>query len=174
MKKPLVIGLCGYAQVGKTTTAKALSDLIFSTRPVTIVSFAEPVKHIASESFGWDGKKDERGRKLLQMIGTDVGRAYNPDIWVDKWAVKVTGLTSLGTCVIADDVRFQNEINMIKQMNGYVVRILSTTRGVRLDHPSENIEHLFVDFSVVAEQDPQHVAEYILTEIMKRETQSTG
>jgi len=92
-----VIGITGKAGAGKTYLADQLIQRANNQISLhqwnskwavkmhhKVLHFAEPVKEIAKTCFGWDGKKDERGRRLLQLIGTEVGRGYNPDIWVDK------------------------------------------------------------------------------------------
>jgi len=66
-----------------------------------IMPIASSLKEVATNSFNWDGKKDARGRKLLQDIG-DVGRCYNPDIWLDAWRLEAWGYD----CAIVDDLRF--------------------------------------------------------------------
>lgn len=163
MDKPFIIGLCGYAQVGKTTTAMALSTLAeISNRGSQIISFADPVKRIA-RMFGWNGEKDEKGRRLLQQIGTEVGRSYNPDIWVKMWECEAAELISLKVSVIADDVRFQNEIDCIQSLGGKVFRLVSRSRGIRLIHASEQPDSLKVDYDVPSDDTPENVAKQVLT-----------
>ena len=48
-----------------------------------IISLAAPIKELAEEYFSWDGKKDKKGRRLLQVLGTEAGREYNENLWVD-------------------------------------------------------------------------------------------
>jgi len=132
-----LIGICGAAGVGKSTASDALINLTFMATEV--IPFAGPLKDLAVEFFGWDGVKDARGRKLLQTLGTDVGREWDPDFWVSKWKKAVEA--SLASIIIADDVRFQNEVNAIRDMGGTVVR-LRNERGQRLDHSSERVHEL--------------------------------
>lgn len=156
-----ILGICGYARVGKTTTCAALLSQISDS---VIVPFADPVKQIASECFGWDGVKDERGRRLLQLIGTEVGRSYNPNIWVDKWRLKVEKLLANNLTVLVDDVRFQNEIDCIHDMGGVVFRMRCLEREYKYDHPSEMPTDLKVDLNLsFSEVDtPEYVAQRML------------
>ena len=50
-----------------------------------------------------------KNRTLLQRVGTEVGRAFDPDLWVNLFEDK---LTSLGddARVVNDNLRFPNEI----------------------------------------------------------------
>lgn len=69
----MIIGFTGNMQAGKTTCAEYTGFPIYS--------FASPVKAIAT-IMGWDGNKDEKGRKLLQSLGTETGRAYDELMWL--------------------------------------------------------------------------------------------
>lgn len=84
--KFIVVGITGKAGTGKDTFAKCLW-MEFGKYPKTHAAFfalANPIKKIAKEIFGWDGAKDKKGRKLLQILGTEAGRDYDPGIWLDK------------------------------------------------------------------------------------------
>ena len=71
-------------QVGKTTAA----DWLVARHGFVKYALADPIKEIARTGFGWDGRKDARGRRLLQEIGT-VGRHYDPDLWLDRFAARL-------------------------------------------------------------------------------------
>ena len=168
MDKSVVLGLCGVARVGKTTTAELLKQRLKNQgHACVILAFAEPVKEIANY-FGWDGKKDERGRKLLQQIGTDVGRNYNPSIWVDRWTQRATSFMQQGISVLTDDVRFQNEIHAIRSVGGLCLRLHPGCReidglvGELSGHKSEQPDQLHTDGVVNAEQTPDKVCDDIL------------
>lgn len=170
--QPFILGLCGYAQVGKTTTALAVKDILEKEgREVVILPFAGPLKLLAMEYFGWDGKKDDRSRKLLQSLGTDVARAWEPDFWVRKWAELARPLIQAGACIIADDIRFNNECARLQLWGGYVVR-LNHQRGVdaaaKCQHASERPFELQADLDyAMADFSPTHIASYILDARMR-------
>ena len=148
---PRVIGLCGQMEVGKTATAKAIAEQVLQARwfdGVTILPFAGPLKRVAREIFGWDGTKDEKGRRLLQVLGTDAGRAYNPDLWVNLWAREAADILAQGHLVLVDDVRFQNEVDAVVGLGGQVVRLTHPIRGLASTHPSENSSNLSVGWSL--------------------------
>lgn len=128
VERGFVVGFCGAAQVGKTTTAQAVRERIRG--PSVILPFAAPLKQLARDYFGWDGTKDARGRQLLQMLGTDVGRWWDENFWVKKWAGEADGLCSRGTSILVDDVRFQNEVDAIHSLGGFVVHLSHPTRGL--------------------------------------------
>lgn len=70
MKKIIIIS--GKAQNGKDSTADILMDQLKGTS--IKLSYADYLKLIAKKFFGWDGKKDEKGRSTLQFVGTDLIR----------------------------------------------------------------------------------------------------
>lgn len=85
-------------------------------------SFASRIKEIA-RMMGWDGNKDGKGRELLQHIGTECGRVYNPDLWVaylvNQDLPKRTAYPF--DIVIVDDWRFPNEREYIEKNGLYDV-----------------------------------------------------
>ncbi|MDR3668744.1 MAG: hypothetical protein P4L35_18035 [Ignavibacteriaceae bacterium] len=111
-----IIAFTGLAQSGKTTAANFISG-------VKILSFADPVKQIALSSFNWDGVKDEKGRRLLQVIGTECGRAYDYDIWVKKMREQIEIYAPLYKVLAIDDCRFNNESELVKELGGIVIEI---------------------------------------------------
>lgn len=106
------IGLIGLAGSGKDTAAGALYELGYYR-----VAFADRVKMLA-RSLGWDGKKDERGRALLQDLGM-AARRYNPDTWVE-----FVQFLEEDCKLVYTDVRFQNEADYIRSKGGIIVRIV--------------------------------------------------
>ena len=112
-----IIAFTGLAQSGKTTAANVIPG-------VKILSFADPVKQIALTAFGWDGVKDEKGRRLLQVIGTECGRAYDYDIWVKKMREQIDKYSPIYTVIAIDDCRFDNESALVRELGGLVIEIL--------------------------------------------------
>lgn len=146
--KRLLIGLTGPAGAGKSLAADLLTGIGDACHtPLSVASFAAPVKEIARQCFGWDGKKDARGRRLLQVIGTEAGREYDPHIWTrhalrrfeeEMATAEACGLPAAG--VVFDDVRFPNEAEAIRSRGGEIWRMYG--RGADLSanagHASEN------------------------------------
>lgn len=120
-----IIGLTGRIGSGKSTIAKEIVKLVPNAR---VSSFAGPVKTIAKTVFGWDGAKDDKGRRLLQVIGTDAGRAYDENIWVHMMQTQLGILQAQGVeLVVIDDLRFDNEAEALMNRGGSIVRL--TGRG---------------------------------------------
>ena len=117
-----IIGLAGAAGSGKSEAAKIIASC-YPDGAVRVLPFAKPIKRLCRDAFDWDSCKDGPGRTLLQTIGM-AGRAYNPRIWVDKWLHIVGRLECFNKlCIIADDVRFENECEAVRDLGGTVWQI---------------------------------------------------
>lgn len=116
--------ISGKAQHGKDTTANFMCEALEEKgKSVLIFHYADLLKYIAKQYFGWDGVKDENGRKLLQELGTDVIRKKNPDYWV-MFAVGFLRLfIDRWDYVLIPDCRFPNEINVLKEAGFDVTHI---------------------------------------------------
>jgi hypothetical protein len=115
------IAFTGSLTAGKSTSAQAAQFLLSPFYKVHVCHFAYDLKKIATEHFGWDGKKDDKGRRLLQAIGQEVGRDYDPWIWVRKSLERERELfgARIGQedCIaIYDDLRYDNEAAWIKDV----------------------------------------------------------
>lgn len=102
-----VVLLIGKAGAGKDEAYKCIKELYPTAERY---AFADRLKVFARE-MGWDGRKDERGRKLLQGIGQTV-RAYNEDFWAVR-VVRAIEHDQPDIAVITD-CRFPNEIKFVK------------------------------------------------------------
>jgi hypothetical protein len=140
MSKP-TIGLIGLAGSGKDTAAEALGQFGYWKS-----AFASALKDLAYE-FGWDGKKDERGRALLQDLGM-AARRYNPNFWIEQLTWPTKG-RAFGIPQVFTDVRFQNEADYIRERHGIIIRIVRP--GLIPDsHESElNQSQIAADYEIV-------------------------
>jgi hypothetical protein len=140
-----IINISGKAQHGKDTTALILKEkLQLKNKKVVIAHYADLLKYEAKQFFNWDGNKDEKGRHILQYIGTDVIRAKKPDYWVGFIKEFMTMFQNEWDYVIIPDCRFVNECEAWK-INGWsnvsvrVIRdnFISNLTEEQLNHPSE-------------------------------------
>lgn len=122
---PRLVGLAGYARSGKDAAAGALVDLGYERR-----GFADALKVLAG-CVGWDGRKDDAGRRLLQELGVGAREVLGADVWVDALMSTLTGPT------VITDVRFPNEVDAICDRGGVVVRIFRPGVGPARGHVSE-------------------------------------
>jgi hypothetical protein len=121
-----IINISGKAQAGKDTAANNIKNLLSGLGySCLIVHQADYLKFICKEYFGWDGKKDENGRGILQKIGTDIGRNRNPDIWVKVIELFINTFGEEYDIIIIPDVRFLNEVEYFKNSHDVLnIRII--------------------------------------------------
>jgi tRNA uridine 5-carbamoylmethylation protein Kti12 len=128
--KPKLIALTGPKGVGKSTYAKFLAG-----ENGVVMSFASPIKdmlRVFIKDEYIDTHKEEliphigtTARTLLQTLGTEWGRdTINPDIWVNVMRRKLChGMFNEYHPVIIDDLRFKNEAEMVRQLDGEVWKV---------------------------------------------------
>lgn len=98
-----------------------------------------------------DEKKFNSRRDALQYIGTDVLRAADPDFHVKRFAEKFFD----GDYVI-DDVRFLNEVETLRKMNGVCVHVVRPYNWVYSNHDSEiSISRRYVEYFVLNDTSQQ-------------------
>ena len=143
----MIIGLSGYARSGKDTVA----ELLVLNYEFKRVAFADgirdalialnPILHDGHrlneivQMYGWDvAKSKDEVRRLLQVMGTEVGRKLiNEDVWV--W--RLFNTIGDNERIVIPDVRFPNEANMVKDRGGEVWRINRHNHTAINDHVSE-------------------------------------
>lgn len=122
-----IICISGKAQHGKDTTAKFLEETLKAQgNRVLIAHYGDLVKYVCKTFFGWDGKKDEKGRTLLQRIGTDKIRAASPDYWVDFIVSILDIFRDEWDYVLIPDTRFPNEYEIYEacDMDAILLRVI--------------------------------------------------
>ena len=146
MNKDLKIFLIsGKAQHGKDTFANILyEELTNKGHKVLVCHYGDLVKYICKTIFNWDGQKDEKGRHLLQYVGTDIIRKEKPNYWVDFIVDIIKFFGENWDYVLIPDTRFPNEVDVVKENFNTVTHISvtrpnfkSTLTEEQLKHPSE-------------------------------------
>lgn len=145
-----VIGLSGFAESGKSYVANKLKEHFESQgKSVQILSFAEKLRQEVCELYNIKyktiaGDADKKKtikikndkvvvRDLLQRHGSFT-RSIDRDYYVNAWKNSVNYNVDI---VISDDVRYANEEQAIKNMDGITIRLVREgTYG--LAHESEN------------------------------------
>lgn len=139
----MIIGVCGLIGGGKGTVA----DMLVNDHGYEKISFADKLKDAVATMFDWDremleGANDssrkwreqpdtfwtkETGREItprlvLQLFGTDCMRqGFYDGIWVSLVKQKI--LANPEKKFVIPDVRFPNEIKLIKELKGQVWQV---------------------------------------------------
>ncbi|NQZ74697.1 MAG: hypothetical protein HRT61_01080 [Ekhidna sp.] len=150
-RKPKLIGFGGKAGSGKSESAIYLRDKYNFVR----LSFATPIKRAVTAlgcyvnplySVGTTKEEKEVPRKefggltdrdMLQSIG-DALRAQNSDFFVDVMYPIINQTMNKGYSVVVDDVRFPNEVAMLKACDAKLLFVERPDVLAYNDHVSEN------------------------------------
>ena len=157
MKYPQIIGLHGYAGVGKSKVAAYLQ----AEHGYVVIKFAAPIKamaraiglsadHIEGElkevpTMLLDGHTP---RQFMQLLGTEFGRKFfGEDFWVNRAMEMAYDVIDCGGGVVIDDCRFPNEAKAI-QKTGVVIKVTRPGVGPVNAHSSDN-QNVDVDAEIV-------------------------
>ena len=155
----MLIGFSGKKGSGKSYFA----DYLVNNKLFIKLSFASPLKEITKILFNLSDedvkdpikkelinpKFNASPRELMQWLGTDIMREefnkkfnYSGSIWIDSVKDKVKTLLDDNKDVVIDDVRFQNEVDMIHSLGGIVINLRNdldnTLNNSTSNHSSEN------------------------------------
>ena len=82
-------------------------------------------------------------RLLLQWWGTDYRRSQNPDYWVNAWLDQIKPIDLSQTLILVDDIRFDDERQMIANQNGLLIKITRPGCNGANSHLSETaLDHI--------------------------------
>lgn len=125
-----LLGITGKAGSGKSTAAQVLLDAGW-----TRIKFADPLKDMI-RAIGLDDRHIEghlkevpcellRGktpRHAMQTLGTEWGReCIAHDFWIAIAKRRIALAMAAGLNVVVDDVRFENEADVIRELGGMVL-----------------------------------------------------
>jgi hypothetical protein len=155
------VGITGYATAGKDVIA----DVLTSEFDFVKVNMSDPLDHylqvldpivtfwadhnIGMRSVGYrrmrekmsytDAKKNVGVRRLLQRLGTDVGRDIDPDMWVKVMVRNTQPWIDAGGHTVTTGIRFANEAAAMDRL----IYVHRPGVGPANDHPSEDMTGVF-------------------------------
>lgn len=128
-----VIGVTGLAGSGKTEVAKHLISRYGFARVRFADTLKKMIRALGLTTRHVDGDLKEKPCALLdgktprwamQTIGTEWGRRLiSENLWVKAWEKTARKSLKKGVSIVADDVRFQNEVAMIRSLGGVVINV---------------------------------------------------
>lgn len=110
----IIIGISGKAEHGKTTLANALKILLEQKHMNVVIQPIAQVMKEQAKMLGWDGKKDEKGRRFLQTFTNPI-KEYNGEQCYAKWCIERARKLN-PDIVLVDDVRMFPEVNYFTEL----------------------------------------------------------
>ncbi len=152
-----LIGITGHAQNGKTTCAERLIEMGWHRVP-----FASILKEMLGvmcvpHANLYGSEKEEAlemlcgksARYAMQTLGTELGRTLiGQEIWVNSWKARVGPMLQTGTMVVVDDVRFPNEVEVIQDMGGFIIRVIRSDSSHDVHESEVQIDSLEYDHTI--------------------------
>lgn len=142
-----IIMISGKSGSGKNALAAAFANALKDNRVLTI-AFGDLVKTFLKQYYGWNGEKDEAGRKMLQELGTNKVRKMFPTYWAEVVAEFVMATAADWDYVIIPDWRFVNEYYTIADYtnNTILIRVEryneDGSKWVNPDMTPEQLNHI--------------------------------
>lgn len=152
-----IIAFAGRKQSGKTTCSEAVAKYangaIQPFNGAKIYNFADPLKKdicmnilgmTYDQCYGSDQQKNElvdcwwdnkqlTAREVMQLIGTDIFRTMQNNVWAGATINKIKN--EQPSLAIIADCRFPNEVDAIKNAGGIVIKLMRNP--FNSDHASE-------------------------------------
>lgn len=139
-----ILAFAGRKQSGKTTCADAVVGFGKEISPnsnIKIYNFADVLKNdicinilglTYDQCYGTDDQKNEltnnywedkqlTAREVMQLVGTDIFRKLQLNVWVDATLNKINK-EGVDLAIIAD-CRFPNEVEAVKKSGGSVIKL---------------------------------------------------
>jgi len=161
-----IIGVTGRKYNGKDTIANYLNNKYDYDQN----AFAQPLKEICKTLFNFNQEQlygtlketpdpnwfNLTPRQVFQFVGTDLFRnkmnnlssEFENNFWIKCMENKIKNSNNY---IVISDVRFPNEVEMIKKLGGIIIRVNrpNLENNELSNHPSETmIDTLKVDFDV--------------------------
>lgn len=144
-----LLGIGYRARQGKTTLAEAIKAQ--APERIRLYAFADELKKYCAENHEQLVKdypdipltqKDDPiygYTAMLQHIGTNVMRAKDENVWVNKLAERLEA--DKPEIAIISDVRFPNEVEFVQKNSGVLIKVVRVKEGQEYRDPSRPADH---------------------------------
>jgi hypothetical protein len=140
----MILGLAGYAQVGKDTLCKQLENY-------ERAAFADVLKErvtqmlliMGIEANLWGALDKESWRDMLVYWGKKM-RSFDNDYWVKQLYLRIAPLENKSICIT--DVRYPSEVAWIKKHGGLVIGLTRPGFGPANDEERESIKQIRIQY----------------------------
>lgn len=176
---PLVIGFAGAKQSGKST----ITQLLMAHHGVVGMGFAQPLRTFIGDLLGLpqdmlEELKEQQvpglragvtPRYMMQTLGTEWGRnLIDPDLWVKAVMRDAVAAVANGYAVAFADVRFPNEAQAIRDLDGIIIQIERPGTGGDTHVSEKGLPPELIDDTVVNDGTPQDLYNRVLDVLKAR------
>lgn len=154
----MVIGITGFKGSGKSTVAKYLQenhgfirinfkDALIREMKLHLPNILEELSDYYSMAIDdlFDAKPPMM-RALMLDFGTELRRREDPEHWTKQYKAAIK---STKGNIVTDDVRFNNELDTLKELDGVLIRVKREDIVTGGTHQSETEQMGFIaDFTV--------------------------
>ncbi len=138
---PIVIGFAGYRRMGKSLSARLLTEALPSTEYTVVThNFAEPIRRFADQFLDLSitpemteldkespiqRLREKSPRQIMQMTG-DFFKSIHPDYFTNYMRELIATYQAepgKQAVFLIDDVRFEKEVELIKEFGGEIWRV---------------------------------------------------
>lgn len=133
IKLPQVVGICGVARCGKDTVCLLSQKILEKTKQkVMRAGFADSVKadlhnllvkKVGISAYTEDSDEKKLIRPLMVEYGTGLMRRINKEVWINRMEPNLDLAKTLGVSLFITDVRYENEVEWIKNNGGKIVHV---------------------------------------------------
>lgn len=173
-----ILAISGHAGSGKDTVGQMFYNQLEADGYSTLlIHYGDLVKFIAATCFEWDGIKDEKGRSLLQHIGTDVVREMDSNYWVDFLISICKFFPQCWDYLVIPDFRYPNELTRFQEEGFETVHIhydrdresfCDGLTSAQREHSSENsLKDYKADFIINGNQSLGRVRDDVTDVVMQ-------
>lgn len=170
-KKQIIALYSSCPRCGKTMLSEMIGEMIFKN-VCQRLSFAAPMRAMVRALFKSAGmdmdKVYEKGknaelplyktsiRHIMQTLGTEWGRrCINENLWCD---IAEENINASPIPVVVDDLRFQNEYEMLRRHGAFIVQIVRPGYTKESEHQSNGaLDHCNFDARLINDGSPQEL-----------------
>lgn len=148
----VIIGFGSHARSGKNSVCKFIIDKFSKENggpyDIKMYAFADELKaeirgreRQLCEQYNvvYNPDKEGKCRELLQFWGTDFRRVQDQEYWIKKLSSRLD--IDLPQIALISDVRFRNEVEFIKDRDGYYIKVERYKDGDEYKDPTVDYEH---------------------------------
>lgn len=177
-KEPLIILIAGRARSGKSTLAKIFKEKYENENKKVVISpYTKYLKNYIEEITNQKIDEENKPRDLLQQISSKVikGDLKKTNFFIDRQVEDIEIYSYFVDVILIPDVRFPNEIEIIKEKFNNVISIgitrkdfISTLTREQLEDITETALNNYHDYDFEIENTEKTNLQEIVEDLIKK------